>query len=121
PASCQPRHGMGRDTRRGWGPGPDRRQCGLRRAAARLAGAGGAPPAADRASRECRRVGGHHHRACRPNHREGGMTLLQAIPTTTATPVPLPTLLLSAMVWVPGPAAPPPALFFFSPAAPRGS
>jgi NADH-quinone oxidoreductase subunit M len=29
------------------------------------------------------------------------MTLLQAIPTTTATPITLPTLLLSAMVWVP--------------------
>src|ERR1700730_16961028 len=102
---------MGRDTRRGWGPGPDRGQCGLRRAAARLAGAGASPPAAYRASRECRRVGGHHHRACRPNHREGGMTLLQAIPTTTATPVPLPTLLLSAMVWVPALAAL--ALLFF--------
>ncbi|HXM52431.1 MAG TPA: NADH-quinone oxidoreductase subunit M, partial [Candidatus Binatus sp.] len=33
------------------------------------------------------------------------MTLLQAIPTTTAAPVPLPTLLLSALVWVPALAA----------------
>jgi NADH-quinone oxidoreductase subunit M len=39
------------------------------------------------------------------------MILLQAIPTTTATPVPLPTLLLSAMVWVPALAAL--ALLFF--------
>ena len=39
------------------------------------------------------------------------MTLLQAIPTTTATPVTLPTLLLSAMVWVPALAAL--ALLFF--------
>ena len=29
------------------------------------------------------------------------MTLLEAIPTTTAAPTSLPTLLLSAMVWVP--------------------
>jgi NADH-quinone oxidoreductase subunit M len=29
------------------------------------------------------------------------MTLLQAIPTTTATPITLPTLLLSGMIWVP--------------------
>ncbi len=33
------------------------------------------------------------------------MTLLEAIPTTTATPAALPTLLLSAMVWVPALAA----------------
>jgi NADH-quinone oxidoreductase subunit M len=33
------------------------------------------------------------------------MTLLQAIPTTTAAPVALPTLLLSALVWVPALAA----------------
>ena len=33
------------------------------------------------------------------------MTLLQAIPTTTATPIPLPTLLLSGMVWLPALAA----------------
>ena len=39
------------------------------------------------------------------------MILLQAVPTTTATPVPLPTLLLSAMVWVPALAAL--ALLFF--------
>ncbi|TME81038.1 MAG: hypothetical protein E6I43_12670, partial [Chloroflexi bacterium] len=39
------------------------------------------------------------------------MTLLEAIPTTTATPAALPTLLLSAMVWVPALAAL--ALLFF--------
>jgi len=39
------------------------------------------------------------------------MTLLQAIPTTTATPVPLPTLLLSALIWAPALAAL--ALLFF--------
>jgi NADH-quinone oxidoreductase subunit M len=33
------------------------------------------------------------------------MTLLQAIPTTPVAPVPLPTLLLSALVWVPALAA----------------
>jgi NADH-quinone oxidoreductase subunit M len=39
------------------------------------------------------------------------MTLLQAIPTTTATPVQFPTLLLSGMVWIPTIAAI--ALLFF--------
>jgi NADH-quinone oxidoreductase subunit M len=39
------------------------------------------------------------------------MTLLQAIPTTTATPVQFPTVLLTAMVWVPAIAAL--ALLFF--------
>ena len=39
------------------------------------------------------------------------MTLLQAIPTTTATPVQLPALLLSGMVWIPSLAAI--ALLFF--------
>src|SRR2546429_9986533 len=39
------------------------------------------------------------------------MTLLEAIPTTTATPAALPTLLLSAIVWVPALAAL--ALLFF--------
>jgi len=39
------------------------------------------------------------------------MTLLEAIPTTTATPVQFPTLLLSGMVWVPAIAAL--ALLFF--------
>lgn len=33
------------------------------------------------------------------------MTLLEAIPTTTPTPITLPTLLLSAMIWVPALAA----------------
>ena len=39
------------------------------------------------------------------------MTLLQAFPTTTATPAALPTLLLSAIVWVPALSAL--ALLFF--------
>src|SRR4029077_6915472 len=58
-----------------------------------------------------RRPGGDHDRAGGPDHWEDGMILLEAIPTTTATPVPLPTLLLSAMVWVPALAAL--ALLFF--------
>src|SRR4029077_17576489 len=111
PASRQPRHRLGGGARGRWGPGPDRGQCRVRWAAAQLAVAGASPPAADRSVRRCRRRGSDRDCACRPDHWEDGMILLEAIPTTTATPVPLPTLLLSAMVWVPALAAL--ALLFF--------
>src|SRR5690349_11170958 len=99
---------MVRDAYRRWRAGPDRGQRRLCGAAARLAGASPGPAAADRSLCRCRRAGRGEHRAGRL---EARMTLLEAIPTTTATPAALPTLLLSAIVWVPALAAL--ALLFF--------
>src|SRR5260370_41641526 len=66
-----------------------------------MAGGGSRPSAADRLLCRCGRAGHARGRARQRDHRENRMTLLQAIPTTTATPITLPTLFLSAMIWVP--------------------